>query len=139
MQDVPRYASHSDGFPCRERVRLPREAQPPVLHGIYSRIPTNIDPFLMKGHRLCCGPSNHESLPSTCWISLRENGVAFLPYLYADRTAKYPASSGSPSSASRLSKSSGCRLNVTAPSLRGHWLGCRSQANSIPLKSGSCR
>src|SRR5881275_1892948 len=69
----------------------------------------------------------------------RGEGVAFLPYLYADKTARYPASSGSPSSASRLAKSSGCRLNTTDPSLRGHWLGCRSQANSIPLKSGSCR
>lgn len=69
----------------------------------------------------------------------RGEDVAFLPYLYANKTARYPARSGSPSSASRLAKSSGCRLNTTDPSLRGHWLGCRSQANSIPLKSGSCR
>jgi hypothetical protein len=69
----------------------------------------------------------------------RGEDVAFLPYLYADKTVRYPARSGSSSSASRLAKSSGCRLNTTVPSLRGHWLGCRSQANSIPLKSGSCR
>lgn len=69
----------------------------------------------------------------------RGEDVAFLPYLYADKTVRYPARSGSSSSASRLAKSSGCRLNTTIPFLRGHWLGCRSQANSIPLKSGSCR
>ena len=80
------------------------------------------------------------SISSYSSVSIvRQDVVHFPSYLYADKTARYPASSGPPSSVSRLAKSSGSRLNVTTPSRRGHWLGCRSQANSIPLKSGSCR
>lgn len=128
----------SFGFPCRERVRLLAMAATGAAWSLLSN----------SNKQRSIPPNRPSSMlwPKQSRIAARDlmdltpgERCCFPSYLYADRTAKYPASSGSPSSASRLAKSSGCRLNTTAPSLRGHWLGCRSQANSIPLKSGSCR